>query len=131
MAKGKKGAKTRVGWQSPKNMMHNFMIIVFNQRMIQAYMEELMIKLATLLKNIIMHHVLWALPPYSYFGTLLSLCHPLTRIFCIFVTYFTRGNFFIKKLPTHISFKASLILMAFSYLKSVAYIRDGILIKKL
>ena len=50
MAKGKKGAKTRVGWQSPKNMMHNFMIIVFNQRMIQAYMEELMIKLATLLK---------------------------------------------------------------------------------
>ena len=51
VAKGKKGAKTRVGWQSPKNMMHNFMIIVFNQRMIQAYMEELMIKLATLLKN--------------------------------------------------------------------------------
>ena len=51
MAKGKKGAKTRVGWQSPKNMMHKFMIIVFNQRMIQAYMEELMIKLATLLKN--------------------------------------------------------------------------------
>ena len=36
------------GWQSPNNMMHNFMIIVFNQRMIQ---EELMIKLATLLKN--------------------------------------------------------------------------------
>ena len=31
--------------------VHNFMIIVFNQRMIQAYMEELMIKLATLLKN--------------------------------------------------------------------------------
>ena len=31
-AKGKKGAKTRVGWQSPKNMMHKFMIIVFNQR---------------------------------------------------------------------------------------------------
>ena len=58
VAKGKKGAKTRVGWQSPKNMMHNFMIIVFNQRMIQTYMEELMIKLATLLKNIIMHHVL-------------------------------------------------------------------------
>ena len=51
VAKGKKGAKTRVGWQNPKNMMHNSMIIVFNQRMIQAYMEELMIKLATLLKN--------------------------------------------------------------------------------
>ena len=53
-----------------------------------------------------------------------GLCHPLTRILCIFVTYFTRGIFFIKKLPTHISFKASLIWMAFSYLKSVAYIRE-------
>ena len=30
-----------------------------------------------------------------------------------------------------VSFKASLILMAFSYLKSVAYIQDGILIKEL
>ena len=49
MAKGKKGAKTRVGWQSPKSMMHNVMIIVFNQRMIEAYTEELMIKLETLL----------------------------------------------------------------------------------
>ena len=73
-----------------------------------------------------------------------GLCHP-TLVLAPFFPFATLWQelfaflwlilpgeiFFIKKLPTHISFKASLILMAFSYLKSVAYIRDGILIKKL
>ena len=50
-------------------------------------------------------HAHQPLPPYSRFGTLLSLCHPLTRFFCIFVINFTMGNFVIYQLPTHIGFK--------------------------
>ena len=85
VAKGKNDAKKRVGWQNPKSMMHNVMIEYNNHD--------------------IMHHALQALPPYFRFGTLLSLCHPLTRFFCIFVIYFTRENFVIKQLPTHIGSK--------------------------
>ena len=46
-----KGGKRKEGCKAQrKSMIHNVMIIIFNQRMIEAYTEELMIKLATLLK---------------------------------------------------------------------------------
>ena len=66
-----------------------------------------------------------------------GLCHP-TLVLAPFYPFATLWQEFFAFLwlilPGEIfllSFKAFLILMAFSYLKSVAYIRDGILIKKL
>ena len=83
VAKGKNDAKKRVGWQNPKSMMHNVMIEYNNHD--------------------IMHHALLTLPPYSLFGTLLSLCHPLTRYFKIL--FFLYKNRSPSRLEAHLVYK--------------------------